>query len=506
MLTVNIPTTLTGRNLFSTGSTLSNGDAFPLNLGTGPIMVTGESIVTRPGSFSQGTEDLYEENSVNHKKKDGEITLVSTKQMRIKPHRIDLGETQELLINNRWSAVGGTVCGVGEKTWTMHKGNTAIAGVSCSGTTWAAYFHSGGSARNWDGTCYSDYSVVTLTYSKDYTRWIADSFSGRAYSTSEEQAIKDAVGKMYSALSALDDFVPPLGGGSTKDITKVNSLNRDHVNFAMRMNTRAKKAPSDLDSQAEYGKLGLEAVKGINAFDFNGMLFATETANIKSLIPKKSDLLMLKKGKLKGFANMYLLIRFGIKLQLRDTKRLIETLPSFLESARDVSEKKTRLRAMGHRTLLDEDEEPWKITQGVRALVDTYPEHIGRVGKAMDVLFSLDVLPTTQNIWDMIPYSFVVDWLIPISDILDNIDTNLRRSSFKFHVVTLSYKAVHDAKLTSTPHVIVSGRLQDVHYRRSVSRSFPTIGILDSVKGQESSNGGVRRFIDGTSLIIQRAL
>lgn len=48
------------------------------------------------------------------------------------------------------------------------------------------------------------------------------------------------------------------------------------------------------------------------------------------------------------------------------------------------------------------------------------------------------------NIWDMIPYSFIVDWLLPISDALDALDSWLQQPKAAINAVWYSFVSVYD--------------------------------------------------------------
>lgn len=104
--------------------------------------------------------------------------------------------------------------------------------------------------------------------------------------------------------------------------------------------------------------------------------------------------------------------------------------------------------------------------------------------------------------WDLIPMSFVVDWFIPVSEVLEGLDLRGRLQSFNIYAVTISRKWTSERKPRNyIPGCISHGRIVDIKYGRTVQSTLPLRGVFDtSPKGETPT----RRYIDGASLFIQR--
>jgi hypothetical protein len=109
-------------------------------------------------------------------------------------------------------------------------------------------------------------------------------------------------------------------------------------------------------------------------------------------------------------------------------------------------------------------------------------------------LLEWDAWPTLENAWDLIPFSFVVDWFGNVSEILDSVDAN-------FYASTL---AVREVLSTTRLEIDISGFLNGnsgkiILYQRVLDKRLPY------VKPQQwtPSSPSFINLIDGTSLIVE---
>lgn len=102
---------------------------------------------------------------------------------------------------------------------------------------------------------------------------------------------------------------------------------------------------------------------------------------------------------------------------------------------------------------------------------------------------------TPANLWDMIPFSFMVDWFIPIGETLNTIDAEFFFHSAYYEILsyTASRKFTMDVKDSgNTFHVTV--------YDRDVSKSVP---IISSLTYEDPSSRTVRnRVIDASAIFL----
>jgi len=91
------------------------------------------------------------------------------------------------------------------------------------------------------------------------------------------------------------------------------------------------------------------------------------------------------------------------------------------------------------------------------------------------VLNVLKLTPRLSDIWDIVPYSFVVDWLVPITDLLDHIEemNDAQHLPFSF-LVTSRLVEVPVSKLASVGNYVFQLDVTFSNYVREVTSQFPS--------------------------------
>lgn len=90
-------------------------------------------------------------------------------------------------------------------------------------------------------------------------------------------------------------------------------------------------------------------------------------------------------------------------------------------------------------------------------------------------LDSLGALPTLARAWDLVPYSFMIDWIINVGDILSSIDISLNPSKYNVLSCTTGFKAVAPsdwASHLSNDIVTVTSATMSL-YERQVGTEIP---------------------------------
>jgi hypothetical protein len=120
------------------------------------------------------------------------------------------------------------------------------------------------------------------------------------------------------------------------------------------------------------------------------------------------------------------------------------------------------------------------------------------IATAFDKLYvrlsNAGIQPSLKNFWDLVPYSFVIDWVLPIGDYLEHIDDERYIDAFDIVDTCESYKhKITDSSLGATIDVSM--------YTRTVG-NVPASGELVN----ESPSLGVqfKRLIDGAALLISK--
>lgn len=112
-----------------------------------------------------------------------------------------------------------------------------------------------------------------------------------------------------------------------------------------------------------------------------------------------------------------------------------------------------------------------------------------------DALYNLGLAPTLNNIWDMIPFSFIVDWFASVGDVLETVDCALRYNDSYWNFDRIVYSV--SMFVESAAYSGISYE----YYRRWWETSPPPltgwVGDYDP-----STDTVIKRTIDTGSLII----
>jgi hypothetical protein len=130
------------------------------------------------------------------------------------------------------------------------------------------------------------------------------------------------------------------------------------------------------------------------------------------------------------------------------------------------------------------------IDVSCRCLVQVTPRELGYLDKIWRGLYTYGLQPNFYVIWDMIPYSFIVDWFIPIGDMASVLDAKRMYSGdyydFKRICYSLSYDHIIDNKryhcYTRWPGSMPP-ELNELYWLDRADASSKTVGyrILDTL-------------------------
>lgn len=116
-----------------------------------------------------------------------------------------------------------------------------------------------------------------------------------------------------------------------------------------------------------------------------------------------------------------------------------------------------------------------------------------QLGKLVDRLTGVGLAPNAYNLWDLVPFSFVVDWFVGIGDFLEGITQYGRVAAYDIMSVTTSWK--WSDKITKS-HTTA----RFVFYERTVSPSAPA--YVPYVESRSASGETIlKRCADTVALI-----
>lgn len=249
--------------------------------------------------------------------------------------------------------------------------------------------------------------------------------------------------------------------------------------------------PDQISITSPYGKLAQECARQFSWVDINAISNINELREITKLIPKIGPLKSLK-----TYANLYLGLRYGLNLTVQDAKTLIEGVQKFRDEISTV-------RRNPWRTMYARDSLACHVGRHTGTASYHYKMSCNTLPRGpMQEIAKLDswgLYPNLVRSWDMIPFSFVIDWFTGISGVLDGYDARTQMQYLDIVSVCKSGKVVFNVPFKDLyPNFNGSGFITFTSYIRTVGPSADVPPIeLDEVNP-------IRNIVDLGALIIQR--
>lgn len=244
----------------------------------------------------------------------------------------------------------------------------------------------------------------------------------------------------------------------------------------------------------DYGDLAYKALCDGHQVKTNVLAFFLDLRHITDLIPKLKNL-----SNLKGLANEYLSANYGILPTVSDIEEICAAVRKRTHSvlAGDRDELNLRLYRAGYTDfIIGDDSLKREITHRIKiAVADVDDDILFRIIHTLDDIGSL---PDFKTIWDLIPYSFVVDWFVDIGNLLDRVDSRLQLSTMDIRYVTMSYKCVDEFHLKASTVIPFNADFTKRYYHRWVSDQCP-VPPLSPQATQDFSH-----WVEASALIVQR--
>lgn len=241
--------------------------------------------------------------------------------------------------------------------------------------------------------------------------------------------------------------------------------------------------------ERHYGDLVLEASQKLNINHVNMIAFLRDIRHPSEMFPKLKNLLVLK-----NMAGGYLSIHYGLLPTISDLKEIYEAMVRRKPHI-DKYGFTTSSSSFSCRSSLDNIENT--LEQHAKIAVYDEDSDLLRLANGLE---SIGVFPTFENVWDLIPYSFVIDWFINIGDLLERVDTRLRLMRYEVKYTTLSRKLTRSVSIQPTPQTPYTGTVKKVSYKRWAPDQCPVPPLSLSTQLLSPSH-----WLEAGALIIQRA-
>lgn len=244
---------------------------------------------------------------------------------------------------------------------------------------------------------------------------------------------------------------------------------------------------------SSFGQLSIDAVQALKVFDGQLSLL------LRDIIGFRDTLLGFIKGvsslSLNGLASSYLSYRYGLKLTYTDLMKLAGSTRSVMDGKKGYNTSRSRLQRTVDSTTLGV---PVDYLYSMKLFVRDYPDWII---EALQKMMVADFFPTLELAWDIIPFSFVVDWFLNIGDYLEALDSNTLLSTYKVLSCCYSRKAtIREEFGVLFPDYlgVIEGEVTISYYSRFVSSTPPPF-FLDY-----STPRSFNHYLEGSALIAQR--
>lgn len=130
----------------------------------------------------------------------------------------------------------------------------------------------------------------------------------------------------------------------------------------------------------------------------------------------------------KGLSSTYLASHYGVKLSILDTIDIADAIDNLDIEAHRLSTAGASMSREIDTPTDHENSKHMRIDDHVKIVYKSYDnDDINAMESARNALrmwYDTDFVPTWSNLWDLVPFSFIFDWFIPVGDYLEKRETN----------------------------------------------------------------------------------
>lgn len=212
-----------------------------------------------------------------------------------------------------------------------------------------------------------------------------------------------------------------------------------------------------------YGDLAMRALNQVDSNHTNMIEFVRDLRHPTDMIPKLRNMRSLK-----AWADRYLTIQYGILPTVRDLQTIVK---AFRARSPYLDKNGFRTYSAGETRNLTVDSLTYTKIQYIKVALDREDDEFKLL---LERLENMGTFPSFENIWDLVPYSFAIDWLVDVGNFLKRIDTNLRLLRLNIRYVTMSRKTiVHGSSTGGSVKTPFIGTIEWTKYQRWVTDHCP---------------------------------
>lgn len=242
-----------------------------------------------------------------------------------------------------------------------------------------------------------------------------------------------------------------------------------------------------IPQQRHYGDLAIGAVQQVSRLNVNVIELLKDLRHPSQMIPKLKNL-----KKLKTLADNFLTLKYAILPTISDLSEIVSAMNKRVPYL-DRNGYSTYSNGYTETNLVDTSVSV-KLEQHIKVAVGNDDSDLEKLSQGME---KLGIFPDLKTIWELIPYSFVIDWFVGVGNLLERIDFGQRTLRYDIRYTTSSYKYTMNCDI-SKEFAGLTGTAQRVHYHRWTSDQCPV--PLMSLQTPD----GFNHWLEAAALIVQR--
>lgn len=306
-------------------------------------------------------------------------------------------------------------------------------------------------------------TLLTQTMYSDYTE-----FSGSS-AVDVLASIDNFANDIFNSALSLEwvHQTPRTIRPSSNDVEWQEDYPSCDANLVLQLFSDAMKAGDLAEPENPFGELTRAGVDQIKYVNVNSIAFLKDLPEIGGTLASYKDAVMAiakrnPKDVAKKLASAHLSSKYGDKLTVADTKELVE---AFKRVKRDLNTNGSHFTLHQRSAVASSNEALQCNTEYTFTL--RYNRDTDGVQGALRRLADADFLPTLSNVWDMVPYSFVVDWFVDVESFFSAYDAETY-----YNLISVDY-AIYTSKRTYTIYASFLPQgfsdITIVEYNRSVN-------------------------------------
>lgn len=249
-----------------------------------------------------------------------------------------------------------------------------------------------------------------------------------------------------------------------------------------------------------FRHLVIEASQNARALDINSIAFIRDARKIFDDIHTIRDI--FRRGKLDGkdLANLYLSYKYGARLTVLDAIKVANALVRRANAARQkFSICRARTAGVCNVSVPGLGDLQGTVSYNLKLY---YQPLDNLLVSALRKCYEWDIWPDLSNVWDLIPYSFVVDWFVGIDDILSQVDAITYYYTLEIlsclTTVKTTFTGLPTSRLVTPGYPVILGTWETSIYSRTVRRTCPVPLMTFESPGQ------FRNYAEAAALLVQR--